>query len=46
MDPSRSIRQIIKDFVSTSPLNDMGFDRRNYFFDAPLVGFSSGANPL
>ena len=37
---------IIKDFVTESPLNDMGFAQREKIFDTPLVGFSSGADAL
>jgi epoxyqueuosine reductase len=40
------IAGIIKDFVEQSPLNDMGFSEQEKIFDAPLVGFSSGADPL
>jgi epoxyqueuosine reductase QueG len=46
MDQSAWISGIIKDFVGQSPLNDMGFEVREKIFDAPLVGFSSGADPL
>ena len=46
MDKSSWIAGIIKDFVAQSPLNDMGFEEREKIFDAPLVGFSSGADPL
>jgi len=46
MDQGTRITKIIKDFVTHSPLNDMGFDQRERIFDAPLVGFSSGADPL
>lgn len=40
------ITNMIKDFVAQSPLNDMGFEEREKIFAAPLVGFSSGADPL
>ena len=40
------ITTAIKDFVRLSPLNDMGFEEREKIFDQPLVGFSSGFDPL
>jgi len=40
------ITDIIKDFVEKSPLNDMGFTIPEKIFGPPLVGFSSGADPL
>jgi epoxyqueuosine reductase len=40
------ITKIIKDFVTQSPLNDMGFEEPERIFDTPLVGFSSGLDPL
>jgi epoxyqueuosine reductase len=40
------ITKIIKDFVTQSPLNDMGFEKPEKIFDTPLVGFSSGLDPL
>ncbi len=46
MNQSSWITGVIKDFVVQSPLNDMGFDEREKIFDTPLVGFSSGADPL
>ena len=46
MDHSSSITAIIKNFVTLSPLNDMGFKERGKIFDMPLVGFSSGLDPL
>ena len=46
MDKSSWITKIIKDFVEESPLNDMGFAQREKIFNTPLVGFSSGADPL
>lgn len=46
MDHGSWITSVIKDFVTLSPLNDMGFKEREVIFDMPLVGFSSGADPL
>jgi epoxyqueuosine reductase len=46
MGHSTWITKIIKDFVTQSPLNDMGFEKPEKIFDTPLVGFSSGLDPL
>ncbi len=46
MGHSSWITKIIKDFVTQSPLNDMGFEKPEKIFDTPLVGFSSGLDPL
>ena len=46
MDQGSWITSAIKDFVTQSPLNDMGLEERERIFDTPLVGFSSGADPL
>lgn len=46
MDSGSRIINIIKEFVLQSPLNDMGFADPEKIFDAPLVGFSSGADQL
>jgi hypothetical protein len=46
MDKGSWIKRVIKDFVEKSPLNDMGFAAREKIFATPLVGFSSGADPL
>jgi len=46
MDHGSSITAVIKNFVTLSPLNDMGFKEREKIFDTPLVGFSSGLDPL
>jgi len=46
MDHGSWMTSIIKDFVDQSLLNDMGFEEREKIFDTPLVGFSSGADPL
>ena len=46
MDHGSSITAVIKNFVTLSPLNDMGFKEREKIFDPPLVGFSSGLDPL
>ena len=46
MGHSSWITKIIKDFVTQSPLNDMGFEEPERIFDTPLVGFSSGLDPL
>lgn len=46
MDQGSWITSVIKDYVEQSPLNDMGFEQREKIFDTPLVGFSSGLDPL
>lgn len=46
MDKELWLTSVIEDFVAASPLNDMGFTRPEKIFDPPLVGFSSGADPL
>jgi epoxyqueuosine reductase QueG len=46
MDDGARITALIQDFVDQSPLNDMGFTEPEKIFDTPLVGFSSGADPL
>jgi epoxyqueuosine reductase QueG len=46
MDHGSSITAVIKNFVTLSPLNDMGFKEREKIFDTPLVGFSNGLDPL
>ena len=40
------IEEVITGFVARSPLNRLGPDNPEPAFDAPLVGFSSGADPL
>jgi hypothetical protein len=40
------IADLITDFVARSPENRLGPDNPEPAFDAPLVGFSSGADPL
>ena len=40
------ITAVIKDFVTMSPLNDMELQQKEKIFDTPLVGFSSGSDPL
>jgi epoxyqueuosine reductase len=40
------IENLIADFVTRSPENRLGPDNSEPAFDAPLVGFSSGADPL
>jgi hypothetical protein len=46
MDQGSWISRVIKDFVSTSSFNDMGFKEPEKIFDTPLIGFSSGLDPL
>jgi hypothetical protein len=46
MDTGTWITDLIKNFVGESPLNDMGFEESEKIFDTPLVGFSSGLDPL
>ena len=46
MDQGSWITGVIKNFVKQSPLNDRGFAAQEKIFDTPLVGFSSGADPL
>ena len=45
-DPAGCITHEIEAFVSGSPANNLGSDPREAAFDKPLVGFSSGADPL
>ncbi len=45
-DPAAWIVELIEDFVAHSPLNRLGLGPDERAFDAPLVGFSSGADPL
>ena len=40
------IEQIIKDFIEKSPENTLQNKANDRAFDAPLVGFSSGADPI
>lgn len=40
------IESVIRDFVETSPENTLKNAANDRAFDAPLVGFSSGADPL
>jgi ferredoxin len=46
MNHGTKITTAIKNFVAQSPLNDMELGGREKIFDAPLVGFSSGTDPL
>jgi len=46
MDYGSRVTDLINDFVLQSPLNDMGFEKREKIFDKPLVGYSSGSDPL
>jgi epoxyqueuosine reductase len=46
MEHGAWIKNVLRDFVTMSPLNDMGFAKQERIFDPPLVGFSSGADPL
>ncbi len=43
---SQWITTVIKDFVTESPLNDLGLPEKEKIFNTPLVGFSSGSDPL
>lgn len=45
-DPASWIAQIIKDFIVNSPENTLQNKADDRAFDAPLVGFSSGADPI
>ncbi len=45
-NPAARIENLITDFVAGSPENRLGPDKPEPAFDAPLVGFSSGADPL
>ncbi len=40
------LNSMITDFVSTSPLNTLGFPGGEAAWDAPLVGFSRGDDPI
>ena len=46
MNHGTEITTAIKNFVAQSPLNDMKLGVREKIFDAPLVGFSRGTDPL
>jgi hypothetical protein len=45
-NPAQWIENRIKTFVTQSPLNRLGPDMVEPAFDAPMVGFSSGGDPL
>lgn len=40
------LQRSIKEFVATSPHNSLGMESNEPAFDAPLIGFSNGADPL
>jgi epoxyqueuosine reductase QueG len=44
--PAEAIQGLVEDFVSASDDNDLHFSRAETAFDRPLVGFSSGADPI
>ena len=45
-EPASAIMDLIKAFVDKSPQNDLGAAEPQKAFDSPLVGFSSGNDPL
>lgn len=45
-DPAVWIENLIRKFCQTSPENSMNFEHSERIFDEPLIGFSSGADPL
>jgi len=45
-EPASWIEQIIKDFIEKSPENTLQNKADDRAFDAPLVGFSSGDDPI
>jgi len=45
-DPAGFVEKVIKAFVQDSPRNDLGLPKGEKAFDAPLVGFSRGDDPL
>jgi hypothetical protein len=44
--PNGWITDVITDFVVTSPLNTLGLTRGEVLWDAPVVGFSRGDDPI
>lgn len=40
------LKDAVRKFGAESPSNSLGLDQKESAFDAPLVGFSSGADPL
>lgn len=45
-DDGAWISQFIKDFVKTSPQNQMGLSDHEPIWEEPLVGFANGADPV
>ena len=45
-NPAAWIMAVIKEYTSTAPENSLGLAGGEKAFDEPLVGFSSGADPL
>ncbi|HMK47326.1 MAG TPA: hypothetical protein VK436_11940 [Methanocella sp.] len=45
-DPSRWVEDIIRDFCLNSPDNSLKNKENDRAFDSPIVGFSSGVDPL
>jgi len=41
-----SIKELIQDFIATSPDNTMGDDHKSPAWDSVLVGFANGADPI
>ena len=46
LDEPAAIQNLIEDIVATAPENDLGAPTPEKAFDRPLVGFSSGADPM
>lgn len=46
MPDKKTLASRVIDFVEHSGDNDLGMEKREKNFDRPLVGFSSGADPL
>jgi epoxyqueuosine reductase len=45
-DPASWVRSLVEDFILNSPENQLGGPFREKAFDAPLVGFARGDDPL
>ena len=45
-ETQQHLQNSIKEFVATSLHNSLGLESGEPAFDAPLIGFSNGADPL
>lgn len=46
VDPAEWMTNVLYEFIRTSPENSLHNTEQNRAWDDPLVGFSSGADPL